>query len=475
MATILVKKGAGTPSPDDLQEAELALDVVDGALYSKLGDGEIHQLNDGANVDAGVEIGPEPTNPSQGMLWLNDADQTVYIWDEGKWLEFPAGGTGGGEVGTVTTSSVMLEPDARNTLPSDLATQKDVNRYLSGALDKLLDDDGNPIGGGGAEAIEATFYESVQLVPTSTDTGGSTQEYKDVWVVDDNNGEDASTRTNIYSAGAFTARAVDAGTVRSFSCNLDAAGTGLKTPSIVSGRITTAEHTVFGGINIPAADAERPPELPYSEDEKSIQYAFTVTHETMGRTVEIDKEGIIRANQFTDMAGNPIGGGGDPDWAKVDAQGTAIGVGANAEDLGSAYGRSAVATGEGAVGIGEGARATEENSIAIGQGASSGRYGIALGYDTTADDFQFKIYDRIEEVQFGDAELRVRAVSAEDYLDADGFPIMRNVLSLSSMVDAFTTLQTAVADEDTLEGVKTALTNALGGLIEKFEGMQNVK
>ena len=41
------------------------------------------------------------------------------------------------------------------------------------------------------------------------------------------------------------------------------------------------------------------------------------------------------------------------------------------------------------------------------------------------------------------------------------------------MVDAFTTLQKAIADEDTLAGVKSALTNSLGGLIEKFEAMNN--
>ena len=51
--TILVKKGAGTPSPDSLQEAELALDIVDGSLYSKLNDGEIHKLNSGAGQDGG--------------------------------------------------------------------------------------------------------------------------------------------------------------------------------------------------------------------------------------------------------------------------------------------------------------------------------------------------------------------------------------------------------------------------------------
>jgi hypothetical protein len=79
-------------------------------------------------------------------------------------------------------------------------------------------------------------------------------------------------------------------------------------------RQVVAESTVLGGINITALDQERPEELPFGvkQDEaaRSIQHALTVTHETLGRTVEIDKEGTIRARAFTDMDGNPIGGGG---------------------------------------------------------------------------------------------------------------------------------------------------------------------
>ena len=59
-------------------------------------------------------------------------------------------------------------------------------------------------------------------------------------------------------------------------------------------------------------------------------------------------------------------------------------------------------------------------------------------------------------------------IYAKEYLDQDGAPI---TVSPATMAEAFTTLQTAVADEDTVEGIKTALTNALGGLIEKFEAM----
>lgn len=71
-------------------------------------------------------------------------------------------------------------------------------------------------------------------------------------------------------------------------------------------RSWSIQNVVFGGIDIPAADAERPDELPLSADEKSVQYALTVSHETLGRTVEIDKEGVIKANDFADINGNSL-------------------------------------------------------------------------------------------------------------------------------------------------------------------------
>lgn len=219
---------------------------------------------------------------------------------------------------------------------------------------QFTDMDGNPIGGGGVapESIEATFYETVELVPTSSDTGGSTRPYKDVWVVDDNNGEGDTSRTNIYAAGEITARKIDAMTIKGYSAEFNS---GFRAPAVISRTATTIEQIVAGGINVTATDVNFP-ELPGSSDEKSeksIQNAFAVTHATLGRTVEIDKEGIIRALQFTDMDGNPMS------------------------------------------------------------------------------------------------------------------------VSPATMVEAFTTLQKAISDEDTLEGVKSALTNSLGGLIEKFEAMND--
>ena len=89
----------------------------------------------------------------------------------------------------------------------------------------------------------------------------------------------------------------------------DGSGPELATGEFIGWASWVVESNVLGGINIVGQNTDRP-DLPFNIPEaKSRQYALTVDHETLGRTVEIEKEGIIRANSFTDMDGNPIGGG----------------------------------------------------------------------------------------------------------------------------------------------------------------------
>ena len=60
-------------------------------------------------------------------------------------------------------------------------------------------------------------------------------------------------------------------------------------------------------------------------------------------------------------------------------------------------------------------------------------------------------------------------VHAKKMFYKDGSPM----IAAEELVDVFTTLRRAIDDEDTAEGVKQALSNALGGLIEKFEAMND--
>ena len=71
-------------------------------------------------------------------------------------------------------------------------------------------------------------------------------------------------------------------------------------------------------------------------------------------------------------------------------------------------------------------------------------------------------------VSLGNGSFKWNVVHAKMYYK-DGSPM----IAAEELVDVFTTLRRAIDDEDTAEGVKTALSNALGGLIEKFEAMND--
>jgi hypothetical protein len=96
--TIIVKNGSGKPEPGSLKVAELALDTRDGALYSKLNDGSVVQLNDGAGNDgtgSSVHIGDTPPDdPQEGQQWLENTTGKVWIWDGSAWFQFPQGKDG---------------------------------------------------------------------------------------------------------------------------------------------------------------------------------------------------------------------------------------------------------------------------------------------------------------------------------------------------------------------------------------------
>jgi hypothetical protein len=144
---IVIKKGAGIPAPDQLKEAELALDVTDGALYSKLQDGNIHHLNDGADdVDlsdyvteapidtkqyarqdgswseivipdggtgSSVHIGDTPPDsPQEGQQWMEvpaSGDATMWIFDGDKWLEQPSNGGSSADLTGYATEAYVGE------------------------------------------------------------------------------------------------------------------------------------------------------------------------------------------------------------------------------------------------------------------------------------------------------------------------------------------------------------------------------
>ena len=83
---------------------------------------------------------------------------------------------------------------------------------------------------------------------------------------------------------------------------------------------------------------------------------------------------------------------------------------------------------------------------------------VACGEDGTYD----------SGVSLGNGSFKWNVIHAK-YFYKDGSPM----IAAEELVDVFTTLRRAIDDEDTAEGVKQALSNALGGLIEKFEAMND--
>lgn len=100
--TIIHKLGRGVPDADDLVVGEIAQDENTGTLYVKKRDGSVEPVG---SAGAGMVISAdEPADPVTGMQWLDVGGDEPYVWifDEDKWVEFPAGKTSGGSGGTYT-------------------------------------------------------------------------------------------------------------------------------------------------------------------------------------------------------------------------------------------------------------------------------------------------------------------------------------------------------------------------------------
>lgn len=115
MATKIIQKmGAGEPAPESLDIAELAVDVVNGNLYTKLNTGDVVLAGGSSGSGSSVHIGETPPDdPEEGQQWMEvpaDGDAVMWIYDDGnggQWLQHPSGSSGvfgnieGGNASTV--------------------------------------------------------------------------------------------------------------------------------------------------------------------------------------------------------------------------------------------------------------------------------------------------------------------------------------------------------------------------------------
>ena len=105
---VLQKRGVRAPVPDEIEVGEVAINTAAGTLYVKTDGGDVVAVGGTDVSGAGMVISAtEPSDPVDGMQWLESTTAIVWIWDEDKWLEFPAG-KGGSDSGTTYTLPVNL-------------------------------------------------------------------------------------------------------------------------------------------------------------------------------------------------------------------------------------------------------------------------------------------------------------------------------------------------------------------------------
>ncbi len=110
----LFPPGGGVDGYDDTQiKDDLAKEVED----RKDGDQLLQDQIDAIPDSAGMVIQPtEPTDPVTGLQWMDSTTGRIWIWDEDKWLEFPAGGSadagGGGGGGATAAGGAGAGPTA---------------------------------------------------------------------------------------------------------------------------------------------------------------------------------------------------------------------------------------------------------------------------------------------------------------------------------------------------------------------------
>ena len=592
MTTIVHKRGTGIPAADDLAVGEIAIDTSTGTAYTKNNSGEVVPVGG----DSDIDLDTSAVTLQVGNLDLSDGSYSVAVGVkgfDGGYVRTSATGVGAMVKATDSGVAVGAQTEARSNAVAvgrgargwgdyamaigsatfaeydcsvaigrsavteeqdqvmfgatpDHAYGKPLNLKTYGTMQAtdFLDADGNSIVGGDVDLsscvkLEAStqymkgewnalewsegaysmlrigeaskvgigMYDSPIYLETDNGiysfnnfafliTGGKIQGKNGSTIVGfdsvqagdflDANGDsiiggggdpDWAAVDDEFTALGYNAEAVYQGT---------AVGANAKATSDSAVAIGSDSRGGDSGVAIGTQAVAGDSAIAIGYNTSAPSYTFAINEDIT--TVDFSNA-TVQATDYIDADGNSIMGG--PEWADVDGptNKTAIGYKAVADRYGAALGWSAKATSTECTAIGASATAsnygtaigynstaTEGAGVAVGKMASAGSDGTAVGNRATAaangialGDYanaarsELAISNMTSSVNFSGA-----SVKAKSYLDKDGNPA---TVSPSAIVDAFTTLQTAVADEDTVEGIKTALTNALGGLIEKFEAM----
>ena len=466
--TIIVKNGSGKPEPDSLQQAELAIDVASGDLYTKLADDSVALLNDGADdVDlsdyvkeapedtkqyarqdgdwseivipdggtgSSVHIGENPpADPQEGQQWMEvptDGDATMWIYDGGKWLQQPGGKDGAAGVdgnisdgttdGTVATWNSTANSGAGQWTPNNNATiDATGNATFSGGL------------GIGPEGLHHTFAISnsvdgdvFSINPEAPSLGSEvTAGYSKV------------ARLNAYNWASGNTTPLS---IRCSDFFIDDTSTGRESFRIVGGNATFSGTVSASSFETPEANGNH-----FSLSAANFTEADTGTEIAYyGMTLDASVDYWTRFSGYTGVAFYTNG----LKRMSIDAAGDATFSGTVSA---SQY-------------IINGTRLTGANN------------GLIFGYNANGNTHQLLPTDSNGTLSNGVLNLgasgnrykNIYGTTARmDIVIQDGSP----VIDARGLIKTLSTLRNATKDETTIKGLRDAIGNAIGGLIEEFE------
>ena len=527
---LILKNGAGTPAPEKLEIAELALDTEDGSLYSKLNDGEIHQLNDGGGTGSSVHIGEKPPEPpiAEGQQWLetpSDGDAKMWVYDGAVWLEQPSAGGGGGDPDWSDVSAdqyyVYLgyhqAPDRHDLNvaigsaiatygPETVAVGHNVNArpqsvgigYKAGNLSEKGVAIGYQAAHWGEQSVSIghqAISEGLGAIALGADARANEKEFAISPLIESVNFSNATVQAADYldAEGNSIVGAGGGGDIDLTSPLVIDAGS--ETEASFNGKVKDTQEFAlklkyrqtmdYGGGNI---YERNPPALIMEDVSESIVedasdpdlgdaqrkfhdgwFSGTVWADEFYRG---DRELIEKGTEYGQIAfwGNTwsasnlkVSNVWNPDTDNYDAGLVATGP-IQAPDFLDAEGNSIVG------GVPDRIMNAEYGEGVVVDTLYSGNGGFRTNFLRPID--SDGNYAPLDIGSGAGAEPNGRNYFSSGWFSQGVYVNGSPLTTTRVMIDAFTTLQKAIADEDTLEGVKSALTNSLGGLIEKFEAMQ---
>ena len=488
MATtkILMKTGTGKPLSSSLEVGELAIDINNGELWSKKGDDTVYRLNGHLYLDQ-TDPKLDTTLDADGNLIINlsypaddtDAASKKYVDDQistGGYDDTEVRGliddnsdridvleTGGG----LTGSSVYidsLEPASPGNGMQWLETPAGGEATMwiyDGAA--WLQHPGGKDGADGADGADGVWTDnggSISYTGTVTVNGDLLAAKADAGVdavaVGKDAGKDAQSKMAI-AIGAYTGR-VSQGE-RAIAIGPYAGDNNQGMHSIAIGQSTGATDQGQSGVAIGWESGS----VSQSMDAVAVGRNAGQTTQgekavSVGRDAGFDNQGDyavgvgFNAGKTTQGSG-AIAIGGSAGWTGQGASAIAIGPSAGETRQGAesiAIGRSAGSDDQAA------------NSIIIsatGQSSNLSYAGISIEVPGA-----YLNYNGSDEWHFEGGNVTGGGLRF-DSIAQDGSP----VIDAKGLISTLATLRNATKDETTVKGLRDAIGDAIGGLIEKFE------